>query len=562
MGYRTWGLMAILLLAGCQPDQLLDSRKTGQGLTPGSDLISNNGASLSGTLRIPDPTLISNNSSKLVNEGGAAFYRILQLADNPLFGAEVSLVDAWGKAVSSEKVKTDQSGRFAFASAPSLDQPYFVQASFTVQDLPFVFRSMITQPEASADIDVASTLLAEKGRELLQRGAISQRWDSTQLRRLVSHLRASLTPAQIPYMAAASEDVLSTFDQLVQDDGTIRDLAAALGAAVAKPARGWEVETLYSDEELAAKGVIPAEIGALTKYGPFEVDVQGNMYFPRPTEQGDAIRIMKLGSAGEVSDFAQLPVGISAPVVMGFSPAGKFFAIGSDLAAKRVRVFSGTGSMVAEPGFLGVLPPQGVEFAPGRIAVDADENVYLAVPTHHVVLRLDKGADEPRIVAGKTSEAGWVDARGAAARFNYPVSLALAKNGDLFVADRDNACVRRLTPEGEVTTYAGKPGEPLYRNGRGAYARFGSPQAVALDERGTVFVTDVYNNRVRRISPFGSVYLVVGSGQEGLQDGVGAEASLNQPRFLKFDGARNLYLRDRDVSAGKEWIRRIRPTGN
>jgi len=106
-----------------------------------------------------------------------------------------------------------------------------------------------------------------------------------------------------------------------------------------------------------------------------------------------------------------------------------------------------------------------------------------------------------------------------------------------------NHAIRRVTPGGVVTTLAGN-GSLGFADGVGTAARFNSPAGVAVDLSGNLYVTDRGNNRIRKITPSGLVTTLSGSGTQGAVDGAGASASFNQPSGITIDAAGNLYVTD------------------
>jgi DNA-binding beta-propeller fold protein YncE len=105
---------------------------------------------------------------------------------------------------------------------------------------------------------------------------------------------------------------------------------------------------------------------------------------------------------------------------------------------------------------------------------------------------------------------GSTDATGAAARFNFPSGVATDSAGNVYVADSSNSTIRKITPAGAVSTLAGTAGVRGSTDGTGAAARFNFPNGVATDSAGNVYVADRSNNAVRKITPAGAVSTVVG----------------------------------------------------
>jgi sugar lactone lactonase YvrE len=151
---------------------------------------------------------------------------------------------------------------------------------------------------------------------------------------------------------------------------------------------------------------------------------------------------------------------------------------------------------------------------------------------------------------------GFVDGLGAAAAFNTPSAIALDHLGNLYVADTGNHAIRRIAPDGAVTTLAGN-GSPGYADGIGRAAQFNGPVGIAVDDAGIVYVADTYNDRIRRIAPDGTVTTLAGTGKPNLFDGPGTAAAFDTPSALAVDHDGNLYIAD----TGNNAVRRLRPDG-
>ena len=118
---------------------------------------------------------------------------------------------------------------------------------------------------------------------------------------------------------------------------------------------------------------------------------------------------------------------------------------------------------------------------------------------------------------------GWADGTGSAAYFNQPAGLAMDAAGNLYVADANNSCIRKVTPGGSVSTFAGST-SPGHKDANGAAAQFYGPNGIAVDKAGNVYVSEILNSDVRKITPNGDVTTLAG-GTEGYQDGTGAGAA-------------------------------------
>ena len=161
-------------------------------------------------------------------------------------------------------------------------------------------------------------------------------------------------------------------------------------------------------------------------------------------------------------------------------------------------------------------------------------------------------------LAGSIGGQGDVDGTSTAARFFSPNGVAVDSLGNVFVADTANHTVRKIAPTGVVTTFAGLPGQPGSTDGTGSTARFNEPSGVAVDNSGNVFVVDSRNDTIRTITPSGIVTTFAGlSGQSGSDDGTGSAARFDYPRSLTVDSVGNVFVAD----TGNSTIRKITPAG-
>jgi sugar lactone lactonase YvrE len=103
-----------------------------------------------------------------------------------------------------------------------------------------------------------------------------------------------------------------------------------------------------------------------------------------------------------------------------------------------------------------------------------------------------------------SGRAGFADGAGAAAQFAYPSGVAVDGEGSIIIADTDNHRVRKITPDGTVSTLAGS-GSFGFADGAGAVAQFHCPSGVAVDGEGSILMTDNGNQRLRKITPDGTV---------------------------------------------------------
>lgn len=149
-----------------------------------------------------------------------------------------------------------------------------------------------------------------------------------------------------------------------------------------------------------------------------------------------------------------------------------------------------------------------------------------------------------------------VDGNGTSATFKHPRAVALHASGELYVVESTGAVVRKITPGGDVSTLAGS-GSQGFADGNGTAASFQSASGIAVDTAGNLYVADAANQRIRKITPAGAVSTLAGSSLAGIADGVGASASFAAPTGLAIDNDGNLYVAD----AGSSQLRMVTPAG-
>jgi streptogramin lyase len=181
---------------------------------------------------------------------------------------------------------------------------------------------------------------------------------------------------------------------------------------------------------------------------------------------------------------------------------------------------------------------------PNGIALDSAGNVYVA-DTGNATIRKVTSTGVVTTVAGTPSNRGNVDGTGTAAQFNYPLGIAVDSSGSLYVADAYTNTIRKITPAGVATTFAGAALIRGDADGAGSAAQFNYPSGVAVDTAGNVYVADTYNDTIRKITAAGAVSTLAGSaGISGMNDGTGIYALFNQPVGVTVDGIGNVFVAD------------------
>lgn len=229
-----------------------------------------------------------------------------------------------------------------------------------------------------------------------------------------------------------------------------------------------------------------------------------------------------------VETVAGAPGALRSPAALAVDPeSGAIYVADADHHQIRAIAADGTVAVLAGNGSPGHQDGAGVAAmfrGPRGIAFDAAQRVlYVADTGNHVIRRVT--ADGTVTTIAGLGRPAHVDGTGLAAGFHQPTGLAL-HGGALYVADTQNHSIRRIGADLGVTTIAGG-GRPGSAGGPALDALFASPEAIAVDEAGTIWVADTQNHAIRRIT--GGVVTTVAGDKPGFADGTGSAARLHQP---------------------------------
>ncbi|MEA4935317.1 MAG: NHL repeat-containing protein [Paludibacter sp.] len=198
--------------------------------------------------------------------------------------------------------------------------------------------------------------------------------------------------------------------------------------------------------------------------------------------------------------------------------------------------------------------------SPYGLCLDASGNLIVVEKWNsHRIRKIDFSSGQVTTIAGDNSAqvgaSGYIDANGTSARFNQPTDAIMDSNGNIFISDLGNYYIRKIATNGDVTTFAGS-GVSGSADGTGTEASFGGVFGLAIDADDNIYATDRTNHLIRKITPAGVVTTFAGS-TSGSLDGTGTSAKFNNPAGIDIDAAGNLYVAD----AGGNQIRKITPEG-
>jgi hypothetical protein len=222
-----------------------------------------------------------------------------------------------------------------------------------------------------------------------------------------------------------------------------------------------------------------------------------------------------------------------------------------NVSSAAVSTFAGNGTQGLVNGSLANAEFNGT----ANIVLDGSGNLFVGDEENNVIREITTGGQVVTLAGSGT--AGYMDGPATKAEFNFPEGLVVDGSGNLYVADGHNNVIRKIViSTGVVSTYAGT-GTPGFANGALSSATFNDPYGMALDASGNIYVADILNNSIRKITvATGIVSTYAGSGTKGFTNGSAATASFNYPLGCAFDSDGNLYVCDtynnviRKISAG------------
>lgn len=342
-------------------------------------------------------------------------------------------------------------------------------------------------------------------------------------------------------------------------------------ALLLTPATGFgQVGILGTPDGAGVEG-LPATSVELLKINAVAVDGHGNFYLSARRHQ----QVFKIDARGILTIYAGTQrEGFSGdggparqanlwnPHGLVFDSQGNLYI--SDQRNHRIRRVdpAGTISTFVITGTARRPNPvfDAIKDLPAGLAVDAQDNLYIADPTNHRVLKATpQGVLSTFAGSGRRGFAG-EGGPAKQARLAGPLDVAVDGAGNVYIADFGNERVRRVDAAGIITTYAGSgvPGDSG-DGGPAVKARLRSPSGLTLDAKGNLYIADSNNHKVRKVDSEGEIETYAGTGEQGLSGdgGPATAATLNRPYAVAVDPGGNLYIVDQDNLR----VRRVDPAG-
>ncbi len=300
-------------------------------------------------------------------------------------------------------------------------------------------------------------------------------------------------------------------------------------------AQSYNISTFAGGAPPPAK--VPAFQASIGAPHGIAVDNAGNIFFASDNcifkldSSGAVTLIAGNARAGAIGDGGPaLDAQLNDPAGIALDSAGNLYI--ADEANSRIRKISLDGVISTFAAALQLNEPSSVLFDPAG-------NLYIADSGNNVVRRISPSGAVTLVAGNETSGYSGDGAPAYSAQLNFPVGLALDSSGNLFIADSQNNRIRKVTPGGTITTVAGNGTQGYSGDGGAATsAALANPTGVIVDPRGNLLIADSCNGAIREVLPSGKIMTVAGA------PGSSASALLGGPYGLAFDSAGNLLISD------------------
>jgi len=267
-----------------------------------------------------------------------------------------------------------------------------------------------------------------------------------------------------------------------------------------------------------------------------------------------------------------------APVIAYPAGSGGIFPVGTPITPQKLTntggaipnlIYSKTTTIAGngQYGDKDTLALYSMFEGPASIAMDLAGNMYVADANLNQIRKISTTGVVSLIAGSPKGDTGRLNGKDTAARFNYPTGIAVDNTGSIYVADFNNSLIRKIFPNGTVTTFAGNINFGQ-KNGTGINASFNYPHSIIFDKSGNLLVADTYNNKIRKITPAGVVTTLAGSGAVGLKNGKDTVATFNTPYGIAVNAAGDIFIADqgnnciREIAAGVDTVSTFSPSTN
>ncbi len=346
----------------------------------------------------------------------------------------------------------------------------------------------------------------------------------------------------------------SNYDLIASDRAGNVYMANTQGNSLIKISATGQVGVLFGGSYDSPTGTLKPDIRFHSN--GITTDSIGNVYMI--TTDNTILKLTPAGVLTTLNCTDEPSTGARCNLLRGLAidSAGNFYAV--NFGKNTIHKISPTGLVTTLAGSAGISGnTDGTGSAarfnlPKSVAADNDGNIYVADAGNNTIRKIS-AIGVVTTLAGSAGINGNVDGVGAVARFSNPSTVTTDAASNIYVADTGNTVIRKITATGLVTTFTGSGVD-----GVGSSARFGATRGMTTDTMGNVYVADWFNQSIRKITPFGVVTTLAGAtGLPGNADGTGTAATFNHPSNVATDSDGNIYVAD----VSNQAIRKITPAG-
>ncbi|MHB8260744.1 MAG: NHL domain-containing protein [Bacteroidia bacterium] len=276
---------------------------------------------------------------------------------------------------------------------------------------------------------------------------------------------------------------------------------------------------------------------------PYGVSYDGDsvIYFTEP--YNNAIRKLSFNT-NKVSTLVS--TGLNTPINLFYKNNLLYVSDNGNNQIKTINVTTNAVTVIAGSGMQGYQDGAAASAmfnAPAGIYVDTLNNIFIADGYNYCIRKINT-AGIVSTIAGTPGVSGFVNGTGSSAQFDRPRDLVVSTTGDIFVTDLINNVIRKITTAGVVSTFAGT-GVAGAADGGPGVATLNVPVGIAITYNNYIYFIDGQGNKVRKVSPTGMVSTIAGNGAYGFVDGAATSAEFNIPQGITYDTHGNLYVGDR-----------------
>jgi sugar lactone lactonase YvrE/uncharacterized coiled-coil protein SlyX len=545
-------------------------------------------------------SLISNNGGALKPGAVISSFQLQQavttrLRTAPVSGAKIYLADAAGQPIPGlPVVQTDDAGTFNFPQIPHGFTYLVIAQVETANGKLAEFRTVVgVGPLGSTTVvNPSSPLVAASVLDGLTKPVLGD-FNPAKLQLAMEAIDARLTESNLPDFTSPLA-IKAGIDRLSEEIAELRSALAEVRQELAQVRQ--KLEEMQQSLQTPQPLFSPQPVPAVETASPRETSLPGGgtsgLAVPGAVANTLVVSTFTGSIQGNVDGRTDAAL-FNSPQALAFDGANTLYI--SDTGNNRIRKITPTGDIVTLAGTVSGVEDGSAQTAkfnrPLGLSVDGEGNVYVADSGNHRIRKIAPsgytstfaglaaglasgalGTARFRSLAGLTFDqsgrlwiadtanhrirlvsqknqvltlagmtAGFANGTGDDGRFNKPWSLAMDGAGNVVVADAGNHCIRKVTPDGQVTTLAGSTAG--YQDGPGAVARFNNPTAVVVDAAQNIFVADSNNHCIRRVTSSGEVSTLAG-GSEGELDGPASRAQFRNPAGLAIDSTGALYVAD------------------